>query len=232
MQLTLPKLQLEEVRDLLPKQAGAKLTADVIDKINTTITDPDELKIYKENILTFSTVLNQGRYKLYDYLSAVRFVGFILSGVTNKEAYRITFPDRHLRMVSEGITNEGYNVRVSMYQNSSLVKAIKEKAMIPLYILNMEHRQLAVNRLVQILEDDSVTPKVAVEAADTLLKHLTPPAEVSNAINVVVAGDSTSIINELRDTMNSIANQKKAKIIEHGDIAEIANETYLTYEEE
>ena len=219
----------EELINTVPKKARKGITDDIVDTLNSLVSDPNEAKIYKENIINYTNVLLEGRYKIQDYLNAVRFVGLVLGGMAKKQAYAKVFPDRHQHLIANGYSEEEYGIRVSMYQNSKLVKQIKEQAHIPLYILNMEHRQLAVNRLVEVLSDRDTSAKVTVEAADVLLKHLTPPQQISNGLNVVInTGDASSLIGELKETLDAIANQKRADIvINKGDVAHIANTTYL-----
>lgn len=223
---------IDELREAMPKKAKVGVTKELVDKLNSLALSPEEAQAYKDNIVSYSNVLVEGKFKVSSYLNAVRYVSYLLIGMTKKDAYEKVFPERKAHCLAQGISNDDYKNRIKLYQNSKLVQMIKEQANVPLFILNMEHRQLAVNRLVDVLKDDSVSAKVTVEAADVLLKHLTPPATINNQVNVTINQDSSNIIGELRETMNNIAKMKQAEIIEHGDVSKVANQTYLTHKEE
>ena len=76
----------EQLQASMPKKFRHNVTDEMIDFINTT--EGDEFRdIYKENLVGFSDVIESGRYKMLDYINAVKFVSYKLVGDSNTIAY-------------------------------------------------------------------------------------------------------------------------------------------------
>jgi len=168
-------LTLKEVQDSLPAGQKGHITQDMVDQLNNLSKDPEEARYIRDNFISFSQVLSEGRFKLGDYVRAVMYVSHKVMGKSNLEAYKATFPDRHQQMVADGRQPKDIASYVAAYNKGKLVNLVYERAMIPTWVLNQDMFQSALNTQYEIMNDVSVSDKVRVEAANSILTHLKKP---------------------------------------------------------
>lgn len=173
-------LTLKEVQDTLPAGQKGVITQEMVDQLNNLSKDPEEARYIRDNFVSFSQVLQEGRFKLGDYVRAVMYVSHKVMGKSNLEAYKATFPERYKQMVSDGRAPKDIASYVAAYNKGKLVNLVYERAMIPTWVLNQDMFQSALNTQYEIMNDVSVSDKVRVEAANSLLTHLKKP-EVNRA---------------------------------------------------
>ena len=87
--------ELEAVRKLVPKNQRGMITQEFLDKIENSVKNPIIADQFKENFITYLNVLTTGKYKMDDYINAVKFVSFKLLNYSNLDAYVATFPERY-----------------------------------------------------------------------------------------------------------------------------------------
>lgn len=172
-------LTLGAVQETLPAQHRQNITQDMVDQLNSLSKDPEEARYIRDNFVTFSQVLQEGRYKVGDYVRAVMYVSHKVMGKTNLDAYRATFPDRYASMKHAGKEAKDIASIVTAYNKGQLVTKIMERAMVPTWILNQDVFQSAINTQYELMMDTDVSPKVRSDAANSLLTHLKKP-EVTN----------------------------------------------------
>lgn len=90
----------------------------------------------KDNFLSYTQVLSEGKFKTEDYLSAVMYVSFKLMGMTNQDAYARTFPARYRTLLNNGTSAKDISSYVSMYNKGRLVNLILEKSLIPTWVFD------------------------------------------------------------------------------------------------
>lgn len=168
-------LTLKDVQESLPAGQKGHITQDMVNQLNALSRDPEEARYIRENFISFSQVLQEGRFKLGDYVRAVMYVSHKVMGKSNLEAYKSTFPDRYAQMVSDGRQPKDIASYVAAYNKGKLVNLVYERAMIPTWVLNQDIFQSAINTQYEIMNDVSVSDKVRVEAANSLLTHLKKP---------------------------------------------------------
>ena len=56
-------IQEEQFKNLLPKQYKGVITQEVMDSINTALSDPLAMEAFKENLLSYTSVMKDGRFK-------------------------------------------------------------------------------------------------------------------------------------------------------------------------
>lgn len=173
-------LTLEEVQASLPAGQKGHITQDMVNQLNALSKDPEEARYIRDNFISFSQVLQEGRFKLGEYVRAVMYVSYKVMGKSNLDAYKLTFPDRYQQMVSDGRQPKDIASYVAAYNKGKLVNLVYERAMIPTWVLNQDMFQSALNVQYEIMNDTSVSDKVRVEAANSLLTHLKKP-EVNKA---------------------------------------------------
>ncbi|ANJ20730.1 hypothetical protein RDp07_gp70 [Roseobacter phage RD-1410Ws-07] len=168
-------LTLQEVQDSLPAGQKGVITQDMVNQLNALSKDPEEARYIRENFISFSQVLAEGRFKLGDYVRAVMYVSHKVMGKSNLESYKATFPDRYSQMVADGRQPKDIASYVAAYNKGKLVNLVYERAMIPTWVLNQDMFQSALNTQYEIMNDVSVSDKVRVEAANSILTHLKKP---------------------------------------------------------
>jgi hypothetical protein len=168
-------LTLREVQDTLPAGQKGHITQDMVDQLNSLSKDPEEARYIRENFVTFAQVLQEGRFKLGDYVRAVMYVSHKVMGKSNLDAYKATFPERYKQMVADGRQPKDIASYVAAYNKGKLVNLVYERAAIPTWVLNQDMFQSALNVNYNIMNDDTVSDKVRVEAANSILTHLKRP---------------------------------------------------------
>lgn len=180
-------LTLQEVQDTLPAGQKGHITQDMVNQLNALSKDPEEARYIRENFVTFSQVLSEGRFKLGDYVRAVMYVSHKVMGKSNLDAYKSTFPDRYKQMISDGRSGKDIASYVAAYNKGKLVNLVYERAMIPTWVLNQDVFQSAINTQYEIMQNPQVSDKVRVEAANSLLTHLKKPESNKAELKVEVA---------------------------------------------
>lgn len=167
-------VSLGQMREILPKNLKDAFTQEMVDDLNSAISDPIFAEMYRDNLLSFTSVLNEGKYKMTAYLDAVRYACFKFMGDTNESAYSKTFPDRYRKLVAQGLDAKAISAYVAAYAKGKLVNSIMGQAMIPVSILNMDVYQKAINVQTELMLT-AKSEKVRCDAANSLLTQLKPP---------------------------------------------------------
>jgi len=209
----------EEFKAVLPIQLKNSVTQDVMDSINQVLSGPESTEIFKENLLSYTRVLLEGKFKMTSYVSAVRYVSFKLLGGTNKAAFTATFPDKISRWTAQGVSEKDQSSYISAYHKSKLVNLIMEQTLIPLHVLNAPTRQEAVNILADLMRNAS-SEKVRSDSAAHILRELKPPEKTKIELDLGAKADKT--LDTLRETTRVLVEQQKAMIAQGVPIKTIA----------
>lgn len=180
-------LTIQEVQKSLPPGHKSHITQDMVDQLNTLSKDPEEARYIRDNFVTFSQVLSEGRFKLGDYVRAVMYVSHKVMGKSNLESYKSTFPDRYKQMVADGRESKDIASYVAAYNKGKLVNMVYERAMIPTWVLNQDMFQSALNTNYEIMNDVNESGKVRVEAANSILTHLKKPESNKAELKIDIA---------------------------------------------
>ena len=189
----------------LPKNLRGAATQELVDKINGAAADPDIADAIKDNFISYSKVLQDGKFKTEDYLSAVTYVSYKIMGYNNQDAYARTFPDRWARHALLGTSSKDLSSYVSMYNKGKLVNLVLEQSLIPSWILNQDVYQKAINTQLELMTSAN-SEKVRSDAANSILTHLKPP-EVKK-VEIDVSLKDNSGMSDLRATMAAMAEQQ------------------------
>lgn len=190
-------LTLSEVQETLPANHRVHITQEMVDQLNALSKDPEEARNMRENFVSFSKVLQDGKFKLGDYVRAVMYVSRKIMGKSNLDSYRQTFPERYQRMVAEGKPSKDIAAFVSAYNKGKLVNMVMEQAIVPTWILNQHMFQDALNTQFEIMNDINESGRVRVEAANSLLTHLKKPEAVKAELSVEVGlNDGMQVLQE------------------------------------
>jgi hypothetical protein len=199
-------LTIDQFKQALPDKVKKSINQELIDQINTTLSDPEMFESYRENLLSYTKVMADGRFKVDSYVQAVKYVSHKLMGCTNIEAYTKTFPDKYARFVAQGVQAKDIASYVTAYNKSKLVNLIFEQTLIPSYVLNQDLYQKALNVQAELMVN-SGSDKVRCDAANSLLTHLKMPETQKVELEIGVKEDSS--IAQLRQATLELARQQR-----------------------
>lgn len=213
-------LTLELLEEILPKKYKRGINQELLDNIVNTLNDPEMFETYRENFIGYIDILNDGRFKITDYLGAVKYCTFKLMGNSNQDSYIKAFPDRYMALVARGASAKDISSHVAMYNKSQLVNKIMEQSMIPSWIINQDLYQKAINVQADLMLN-AQSEKVRSDAANSLLIHLKPP-EVKK-VELDIGMKNNDDIEELRTITAELASQQR-RLIEAGviDVKQVA----------
>ena len=213
-----------EVRQAMPIHLKSAATDGLVDMLNNIPLDPETADTVRNNFISYTNVLKDGKYKLEDYTYATAYVTFRMMGYNNQESYARTFPDRYARLTSEGKSSKEISSYVAAYNKNKLVNAIMEQAMIPTWLLNGDVLQKAINHSVYLMEN-ARSEMVQVQAAKALMDTLKKPESKDVNLNIGTTNDAG--IEELRQMMAGMA-ERQQKLIESGvNTKEIAHQRLM-----
>lgn len=199
-------LTVDQFKLALPDKVKKSVNQELIDQVNATLADPEMYEAYRDNLLSYTKVMADGRFKVTDYVSAVKYVSHKLMGATNIEAYIKTFPDKYQRFTLQGVAAKDIASYVTAYNKSKLVNLIYEQTLIPSHVLNQDVRQKAINVLAELMVG-AKSEKVRADAANSLVVALKPPETQRVELDVNVKEDGS--IAALRQTTLELARQQR-----------------------
>ena len=174
--------------------------------------DPLLLENLRDNFVSYTSVLQDGRYKAEDYVTAVTYCTFKLMGMSNQDAYMHTFPNRHATLVAAGKTKKEISAYVAAYSKGKLVQAILEQAVIPVWLYNQDVYQKAINVQAKLMIS-AESELVRTQAANSLLTHLAKPKD-SVPLNNIDMRPSSGMA-ELQNMLATLA-EKQVNLIDQG----------------
>jgi hypothetical protein len=220
-------IELQALKDLLPKTQRGLVTEELVDKLNQWNEDPKLVESFKENLLGFTNVLKDGKYKLDDYFNAVRFVSYKLLGYTDIDAYTVVFPERYERLRNDGLERTEIGAYCTAYKKNKLVVAIMEQTLVPTHVLNAPLYQEALNELASIMTT-SRSDMARVNAATAILAHTKAP-EITK-IELDIGVKETSAIEDLRKATEELVLAQRKSIEAGVAVKQIAESTIIEAE--
>lgn len=214
-------LTIDEVKNAVPLQLRSAVGQDLVDRLNQVSADPEAAAAIRETFIGYTRVLNEGKFKLEDYLSAASYVSYKLMGLTNQDAYARTFPQRYQALVARGATAKDISAYVAIYNRGKLVNLILEQALIPVWVMNQDAFQKAVQTQLDIIAN-AKSDMVRMQAANSLLTHIKPPEK--KQIDLTVATAEASGLTELRQMLTTVAERQRQLIEQGATTREIAHQ--------
>lgn len=202
-------LTLDAFRTALPDKVKKTINQELLDSINKTLSDPDMYETYRDNLISYASVMADGRFKMESYVSAVKYVSHKLMGATNISAYVKTFPDKYQDFINRGVETKDIASYVTAYNKSKLVNLIMEQTLIPSYVLNQDLYQKALNVQAELMLT-AKSEKVRSDAANSLLTQLKMPEVNKVQLDVNVKEDGS--IAALRETTLELVRQQRMMV--------------------
>lgn len=201
---------IQQFQQVMPEKLKKSMTPELVKTLQAMLSDPDMCESYRDNLIGYTSVMNDGKFKLESYVMAVKYVSFKLMGNSNIDAFSKTFPEKIVRWNAQNVASKDVASYVSAYNKSKLVSLIIEQSLIPVYVLNADTYQKAIN--IQLdLAMNAQSEKVRSDAANSLLTHLKAPdkTKIQVDVNHNVGGDS---IAALRSHVEELRELQKAAI--------------------
>ena len=199
-------LTVDQFKLALPDKVKKSVNQELIDQVNATLSEPEMFEAYRDNLLSYTKVMADGRFKVQEYVNAVKYVSHKLMGCTNIEAYTKTFPDKYQRFIQQGVQAKDIASYVTAYNKSKLVNLIFEQTLIPSHVLNQDLYQRALNVQADLMIN-AKSEKVRCDAANSLLAQLKAPEVKKVELDIAVKEDSA--IASLRATTLELARQQR-----------------------
>ena len=214
----------QELVAAMPPALKSQATDSLANMLNNIASDPLVAETMRENFITYSHVLKDGKYKMDSYLSAIKYVSFKMMNLSNAEAYEKTFPQRMAALNAAGTSKKDISSYVAMYHKGKLVQAILEQSLVPVWLLNQETYQRAINVQADLMMN-AQSEMVRTTAANSILTHLAKPKEVVAKISLDTT--ESSGMNELREAMTKLAQQQQDLIRNGVSPKEIAGQRII-----
>ena len=202
-------ITIEQFKQALPDKVKKSVNQELIDQINSTLSDPEMYETYRDNLVSYTRVMADGRFKISSYVEAVMYVSHKLMGCTNIDAYIKTFPDKYNRFIQQGVSAKDIASYVTAYNKNKLVNLIFEQTLIPSYVLNQDLYQRALNVQADLMIT-AKSEKVRCDAANSLLTQLKMPETQKVELEIGVKEDSS--IAALRATTMALAKQQRLMV--------------------
>ena len=225
-------LTAEQFKQVLPNQFKASVNQELIDHINKTLSDPNMYETYRDNLLSYAHIMREGKFKMEDYINAVKYCSHKIMGASNIDAFVKTFPDRYQQYLSNNVNAKDIASYVTAYNKNKLVNLILEQAMIPSWVLNQDMYQKALNHQLYLMLN-AKSEKVQSDAANSILVHLKPPEVTKVELDIGLKKDSA--MDDLKQNLaelalmqkqfisagvtqvKDLAQQKLVRVIDHDD---------------
>lgn len=220
-------LDIAQVEKALPATLRGAATQSLVDTINQISADPLVAEVIRDNFISYAHVLRDGKFKTDDYVHAVAYVSYKLMGNSNQDAYFKTFPQRYSLLVSRGATPKDISAYVAAYNKGKLVNLILEQTLVPVWILNQDVYQKAINTQAHLMVN-AQSELVRTNAANSILTHLAKPKEVAGKLTISV--EDSSGMKELTDLMRQLATRQLDAIGRGVSAKEIAAQRIIEHE--
>ena len=233
---TTDHLTKEQLAGAVPDKRFRKHITDEVVAVINSEPDSELRRVFRDNTLTYSSVLATGKHSLVAYVNAIKFVSLKLMGDKSSVAYSKVFRDRYQNLIDKGASASYIASFADNYSKNSLITKIIEQTMVPTHILNAGVYQEAINVQAELMHT-AKSELVRQKAAESLISNLTAPAAAKIEIDI---GYSNDLVDELRATTKALAQQQlrmimngqtSAKEVAHSEIiAKKAIPVETTYE--
>lgn len=211
-------LTIEDVKRALPQHLRASVNQSIVDTLNNISADPLIAENIRDNVIGYSSIMKEGKFKTEDYIHAVAYVSYKIMGYTNEDAYARTFPQRYSALVAKNASKKDISAYVSAFHRGKLVNLIMEQSLVPTWVVNQDLFQKALNVQADLMMNAN-SEKVRTDAANSLLTHLKKP-EPKGDFQINLNTEESSGMKEMRDMLGQLAQQQR-DLIAHGQMKTI-----------
>jgi hypothetical protein len=212
------EITVDLLRQALPRAHRNMATPELVERFNQAASG-EMADTLRENFLGYMDVLQDGKFKIEDYLNAVKYCSYKIMGKSNRTAYSLVFPDRFTRLMADPTLNAEIDSYVTAYNKGKLVNLIMGQSMVPTHVLNQDMFQKALNVQME-LALTAQSEMVRSQAANSILTVLKVPETAKVKIDVNVKNDNS--IEALQEMMIRVATEQRALIAAGAPLKAIA----------
>ena len=206
---TTDHLTKEMLTGAVPDKRFRKHVTDEVVAVINSEPDSELRRVFRDNALTYSSVLSTGKHSLAAYVNAIKFVSLKLMGDKSSIAYSKVFPDRYQNLINKGSSASYIASFADNYSKTGLITKIMERTMVPTHILNAGVYQEAINVQAELMHT-AKSELVRQKAAESLINNLAAPAAAKVEIDI---GYSHDVVEDLRATTKALAQQQLKMIL-------------------
>ena len=201
-----------DILSAFPKRMNKHIDSRVLTSMNEVLSNAELTDVYRENIIGYASVLQDGKYSTQAYLNAVKYCSFKMMGDSNQQSWCKTFPDRYNELLAQNVDGNTLTSYVGRYNKTQLVNKIMEQSLIPSHVLNQHMYQDALNTQADLMAH-SHSDMVRMHAANSILMQLKMPETSTVELDLNIKSDQSIV--DLRATITELTVQQK-KMLEAG----------------
>ena len=205
-------MNIEEFKEVMPANLVHRVDDSVVKQIEDMLDDEGMADSIRENIISYTSVMTEGKFTVPKYLQAVKYASYKLLGDTNHVAFSRTFPSKMAQWKAEGREQKEIARYTTAYNQSKLVTLIMAQARLPTSILNADKFQDAINTQAKIMTDMSISPMVRMQAANSIMTHVKPPEATKIELDVSVKNGD--VMDELRVISDNFAKAQQQQVLD------------------
>ena len=222
-------MNLEELTLSMPKKKQKFMNQEIVDIINDVEERGDFDGEYEKDVVSFSSILLDGRYKVTDYVKAVEFCAYYLNGNEQADSYMKTFPEKVKRRVMEGKSQYATGAP-AMYFKNDLVQKILAQAQLPVRMYHHHKKHAAIDKLFSLMTSATTTDRIQMESADKLLGHLAEPEAQKVELEIGLKKDEGAAALEAK--LMEVATLQRDAFIAGHDVKSLQKIAFTEDEEE
>ena len=225
-------LTVDKIKKFLPKGSSAKVTQEIVDKLNSVDEDGLDKDLFHEQYLSYMHLIGPG-ISLEKLMNAIKFVTLMsLPKMTMEKAYTIVFPAKAKEIEDRGQSCSSF---ATMYSQTKAVVEVQKLNILPTHLMYRPLFQHGIKKLVDLSNgigakpDDYVSPKVQLDATLGYMDIIKPPEENSMELKIGVSDEAIQAQNNLADSLQAMAQAQLAKLKAGHSLAEV-QKIGITYE--
>jgi hypothetical protein len=172
-------------------------------------------------------MLRGTKVSLEKYINAIKYCNLKRS-MTNIQAWEIVFPEKYDRLRREGKSIDNH---VAMYNATEIVTKIDAQMLLDVKIQYAPALHMAINKEIELMQDDDVSPYIQHLASKTIIETLMPLEEQKVDITIGRSDEDKAAQSKMFSKMVEIA-ENQQKLIEQGVSIEEVQRLNLVIEAE
>ena len=185
-------MTLDELEVAMPKAKKGQINQELLDIINAAEKSGDFEGELENQIIGFSGILQEGRYKATDYVKAVEFCAYFLNGDDQSEAFVKTFPEKVKRRVLAGLSSYSTGAP-SMYFRGQLVQRILAQMELPDRFFHNNKVNKAYDKLYSLMMSPKSSDRIQMECATSLITKLGTVESTKMELNIGIEKDESEV---------------------------------------
>lgn len=216
----------EQFKASFPKDLSKGVPKEVLDDINAMIAKGQEGEFFKEDLMSHTNILQEGKFSLQQYVNAVKYVNYRNMNNTCRRSYELTFPQKITDWLAAGVDEKTISSYVAAFNKTKLVIKMYAVTLAPFHLLNQAYRQEALIKEVKLLRG-AKSEMVQHLAASKVLEILAPPEDSKVELDLKVKDNAA--MEDLTEAMAGLAKAQKEMLEKGGSLKDVAESTIIEH---